>query len=369
MKFPKQIPNREAYICFVGDYSPGSFSDTFCSSLRKKLVGNLECAITHKPVSRSKAYSILMNPDCSKKISTHHFIALNLANNHVYDAGASAFDKMVEGLREAIPNVQFYGLSETPCAEITLDKKKIAIIGCLEKCRSRGPRLFKEENVAKLIKGIRKEFDYIFVTPHWGKEGEYAFHPSPRQRQLARAWISSGADGVFGHHPHTIHGYEEVQGKPVFYSLGNFLFNHEESRKYPLTTLGLAVKYEIENRGSWQHRFFVQDGLSTKFIDGSTLNQANAFLGKISSHISGNSWAKKDWAKKVGPIYIRKSAASWKIRFKRGRFYKVFPLWFVWFLLPVNLVLRWGSIREPAEMMVEAKYLDSMLPQIDTFRS
>jgi len=264
-------PEIKTSICFVGDYAPISDA-AFCGALiGGNLIGNIECVISDDSKSGSKAYPIFLKSSCYETIASHHFTALNLANNHVYDAGSSAFDKMFEGLREAIPNVQFYGLSETPYAEITLDNKKIAIIGCLEKCRSRGPRLFKEENVAELTKEIRKDFDYIFVTPHWGKEGEYAFHPSPRQRRLAHAWISSGADGVFGHHPHTIHGYEEIQGKPVFYSLGNFLFDHEEGRKYPLTTLGLAVQYEIENRGSWQHRFLVQDGLSIKYIDGSTL--------------------------------------------------------------------------------------------------
>ena len=136
-----------------------------------------------------------------------------------------------------------------PYAEITLSSKRIAIIGCLEPCRSRGSRLFREENVAGLIRKIRGDFDFIFVTPHWGKEGEYAFHPSPWQRRLAQDWIAKGADGIFGHHSHTIHGYEEIQGKPVFYSLGNFLFKHEEGSKYPLTTLGLAVTYEIERGG------------------------------------------------------------------------------------------------------------------------
>lgn len=353
--------DKETSLCFVGDFMPSTINESTSFLKGQHLIGNIECVISDDSKSGSKAYSIFLKSSCYETIASHNFSALNLANNHVYDAGPSAFDKMVEGLREAIPHVQFYGLSDTPYAEILLDNKKIAIIGCLEKCRSRGPRLFKEENVAKLIQGIRKNFDYIFVTPHWGKEGEYAFHPSPRQRRLAHAWISSGADGLFGHHTHTIHGYEEIQGKPVFYSLGNFLFNHEEGRKYPLTTLGLAVKYEIENRGSWQHRFFIQDGLSIKYIDGSTLNQASAFLDKISSHISGNSWTMKHWAKKVGPIYIRKSVASWKIRFKRGPFYKVFPLWLVWFFLPVNLVLRWGSSKHSETDFKDAKHLDENL--------
>ncbi|MFA6413684.1 MAG: CapA family protein [Syntrophales bacterium] len=360
-EFPTLNPNIKTSLCFVGDYTPSINNGSTVYPIGQHLIGNIECSISDTPINSGKAYPIFMNSDCFEPVVSHNFIALNLANNHVYDAGNTAFDNMVTGLRKGIPDVQFYGLKDAPYAEVTLNNKYIAIIGCLEPCRSRGPRLFREENVSGLIRKIRNNFDYVFVTPHWGKEGEYAFHPSPWQRRLAGNWINAGADGIFGHHSHTMQGYEEIQGKPVFYSLGNFLFNHEEGRKYPLTQLGLSVTYEIVEKGIWNHTFFIQDGSSIKYIEGNLFNQASSFLEKISNDICCKPWAMQRWAKTVGPIYIPKSAASWKIRFKRGPFYKVFPLWFLWFLLPLNLILRWGNFSKSETIIQEAKHLDSLL--------
>ena len=46
---------------------------------------------------------------------------------------------------------------------------------------------------------------------------------SPRQRQLARLMIDAGADAVVGGHPHVIQDTEVYRGRPILYSLGNFL--------------------------------------------------------------------------------------------------------------------------------------------------
>jgi len=353
--------DAKSNLCFVGDYTPSCNAASSECSTDSGLVGDLECAISNASFESSKAFPILLKSICSETIDSHHFIALNLANNHVYDAGQQAFDDMVTGLCNAIPNVQLYGLQETPYAEINLNNKHIAIIGCLEPCRSRGPSLFKEENVGGLVREIRNQYDFVFVTPHWGKEGEYAFHPSPWQRKLARSWIAGGVDGIFGHHSHTIHGHEIIDEKPVFYSLGNFLFNHEEGRKHPLTRLGLAVTYSTEGEGTWKKSFFIQNGISFKFITDDLFKQADSFLSKISSDISKTTWSMKRWAKTVGPIYISKSDASWKIRFRKDPFYKVLPLWLIWSLLPTNLLLRWGSMCTKDEIVAEAKQLDAFI--------
>jgi len=58
---------------------------------------------------------------------------------------------------------------------------------------------------------------------HWGTE--MAQIPSPRQRHWARQIVRAGADVVLGHHPHVLQPMEIIQGVPVVYSLGNFLFS------------------------------------------------------------------------------------------------------------------------------------------------
>ncbi len=64
--------------------------------------------------------------------------------------------------------------------------------------------------------------DMCIVNLHWGME--YSPHPMQSQRSTAEALIKSGADAIIGHHPHIPQGVEIIQGKPVFYSVGNFLF-------------------------------------------------------------------------------------------------------------------------------------------------
>jgi poly-gamma-glutamate capsule biosynthesis protein CapA/YwtB (metallophosphatase superfamily) len=58
---------------------------------------------------------------------------------------------------------------------------------------------------------------------HWGWENEPG--PSARQRELAHALIDAGADAVIGSHPHVTQGAEMYRGKPIVYSLGNFVFD------------------------------------------------------------------------------------------------------------------------------------------------
>lgn len=280
-------------------------------------------------------------------VANSGFAALNLANNHVYDAGPKAFNKMVDLLRYSAPDTQFYGLRDTPFASFQLWDKRLAVIGCLEPCRSRGPKIFREEDVLSLVRKIRGDFDKVFVTPHWGKEGEYAFHPSPRQRKLARRWIEAGVHGIFGHHSHTMHGYETISGHPVYYSLGNFFFHHEEGKGYPLTQYGLSVKWERKNGDHWSHSFIRHNEWNVVEVRADEAVKLNDLFWHISAELvdKKNPWTPLRWAKSVGPIYIAKSRRSWRLRLKMGPFYKVLPLWAVWCFLPTNLLLRWGSWR------------------------
>ncbi len=64
--------------------------------------------------------------------------------------------------------------------------------------------------------------DMCIVNLHWGME--YSPYPMASQRSTADALIKAGADAIIGHHPHIPQGVEIIQGKPVFYSVGNFLF-------------------------------------------------------------------------------------------------------------------------------------------------
>jgi poly-gamma-glutamate synthesis protein (capsule biosynthesis protein) len=64
---------------------------------------------------------------------------------------------------------------------------------------------------------------FIIVSLHWGWENH--LEVVPRQRYEARQLIDAGADCLVCHHTHTLQPGETYQGKPIFYSLGNFIFD------------------------------------------------------------------------------------------------------------------------------------------------
>ncbi len=84
-------------------------------------------------------------------------------------------------------------------------------------------------HAAAAIGRARQDADAVVVSVHWGVPPGWAapFQGTlaDYQRPLAHALIDAGADAILGHHPHTLHGVEVYRGRPILYSLGNFLFH------------------------------------------------------------------------------------------------------------------------------------------------
>ena len=315
---------------FVGDWLPIvelHIRNSDC------LVGNLECVLAEGVIDSVKAYTSVLPMECVDNVADVGFSALSLANNHVCDVGADSFARMRRLLEEKMPGIQFFGTTDRPYAALDDGGRRIAIIGSLEPCRSRGKGIFREEDVEALIREIRGRFDTVYVYPHWGKEGEYTRWPSPRQRKLARRWIDAGADGVFGSHSHVFQGRENYKGKPIYYSLGNFFFPHPESRLYEGTHDGLMV--EIDNgRVNEKFHHFEDDG---NVVIGQDFS---GVMEEISSPLKNwNTWK---WAKAVGAFNLKKNTASWRIRLKKS-FIKTFPKFIVWQVIPQTILFRVAS--------------------------
>ncbi|HSB72978.1 MAG TPA: CapA family protein [Candidatus Methylomirabilis sp.] len=73
-----------------------------------------------------------------------------------------------------------------------------------------------------VVRGLTAQADFVAVSAHWGVAGQDAI--MDYQREVGRALIDAGCDMILGHHPHRLHGVELYRGKPIFYSLGNFVF-------------------------------------------------------------------------------------------------------------------------------------------------
>lgn len=93
--------------------------------------------------------------------------------------------------------------------------------------------------------------DLVIPFMHWGWEMEPA--PGERQRRLARLMIDAGADAVVGGHPHVVQGAEIYKGRPIVYSLGNFVFDGFED---PAGRLGWLLYLTVDKGGvtAWETR-------------------------------------------------------------------------------------------------------------------
>lgn len=324
-------------ILFLGDFWPVSyFSQPSFISDDFYVVVNLETALYDDTYRVSKAYSVDIEESKFKNIFSIDPAAVNLANNHVFDCGKKGFEKLLSLLSDN--RVDVFGLALKPHSSFWIKGLHCAVIGCQEPSRNRQKELFPEEKVLSHVKDIRQKFDKIYVTPHWGKEGEYTHYPSPRQRKLAEKWINEGVDGVFGHHSHVFQGMEKIQQKPVYYSLGNFFFPHQEGAIYPMSRYGLGVSVFPSASKETDHFFIEHDSENVWKIN------ENVQVRSL-EHVFSNSCKEIEnltflrWAKLIGSVYISKSDKSWKIRFKIG-FWKTLPRWIVWNLLPKTVLLR-----------------------------
>ena len=111
----------------------------------------------------------------------------------------------------------------------------------------------EDEQVLADIAAARTRYHADLVIPflHWGWEEEGT--PSARQRTFARAMLDAGADMVVGAHPHVTQGADIHGGKPIVYSLGNFLFNGFDTEA---TRTGWTLEATLDAHGvtAWRTR-------------------------------------------------------------------------------------------------------------------
>lgn len=195
-------------------------------------IANFEGAI---PFGHCKADkigpSVAMHESCPALLHQMGFNAVSLANNHIMDFGASALLENISTLQANDITVFGAGRTEddamTPAVFHVRDHS-IAVFGFAEyefgvagKDQSGTSWIGHPDALDKIHKASRS-YDIVIVIAHGGVEHVPA-PPTQRQAQLKRL-IDAGATAVVGHHPHVPQGWEIYKGRPIFYSLGNFIF-------------------------------------------------------------------------------------------------------------------------------------------------
>lgn len=89
------------------------------------------------------------------------------------------------------------------------------------------------EEINAVIKNAKALSDYVIVTIHAHEAKGPREIPADFIGEFARSTIDAGADVFVGHGPHVLRGIEMYNGRPIMYSLGDFLFQNETLLRLP----------------------------------------------------------------------------------------------------------------------------------------
>ncbi len=243
--------DRGVRKCIEKNGADAVFSASIDSLFRtcKLVVGNLECPATKIQQRVYKRFMFRAEPEWLQTLKKHGITHLNLANNHSIDQGR-------EGLLDTKRNIEQAGmvavgagrnmqeaaapvlLAEQPRRVYLLVSQRLP----LENFAYLPDRpCVSQESMDSLCARIRwlKEQEpdcYVIVNVHWG--WEHHMEPTLKQRQEAHRMVCAGADLIIGHHTHTLQTVETWQGTPIYYSLGNFIFDLDN----PINTRTCVVK-------------------------------------------------------------------------------------------------------------------------------
>ncbi len=178
---------------------------------------------------------------------------VNLANNHTMDFQSAGLNDTLQTLEKAGIATLGAGRNLQEARRpvvMELKGQKVAYLGYYDSDfnaagdRSAGINPRRNDRIAADIKALRSQVDWIVVNYHWGEE--LAKYPGDWQIDLARFTIDQGADLVVGHHAKVLQGAEVYKGRPIVYSLGNFIFGGKSTDKtasdYDTAVLKVGLK-------------------------------------------------------------------------------------------------------------------------------
>ena len=219
-------------------------------------ITNLECVVATQGSAGDKMFTFRAHPRVIPVLQ-RHFDAVTLANNHSGDFGPEAFAEMLNLLQNAglaqVGGGMNLRQAHTP---LVFERKglRIAVLSYNEF----QPRSFEadynlpgvawseDERVIADIRAARRVHHADLVIPimHWGWENEPV--ANARQRQLARRMVQAGADAVIGGHPHVTQDIAHYRGKPIVYSVGNFIMKETDNANQ---RIGWVLRLDLDRRG------------------------------------------------------------------------------------------------------------------------
>lgn len=226
---------------------------------------NLEAPIvTKNPIPIKKCGPNLKTSDrAAESIAYAGFNMATLANNHVLDYGKNGLNETISSLEQN--GIMYVGAghdikSSAQIKYYTKGDKTLGIINCCEHEFSIATQESAGANPLNIIaqthaiQEAREKADYVILIIHGGHE--HFQYPSLRMVETYRFFIEMGADAVVNHHQHCFSGYEEYNGKPIFYGIGNFCFDKGPGKG--LWNEGYMVSLNFNNHAEWEIFPYIQ---------------------------------------------------------------------------------------------------------------
>ena len=192
-----------------------------------------------------------MNPEATRLLKTIGADIWSIGNNHTMDAGREGVVSTRRIAAELDCRTIGAGENEVEASEPVFLPEAGGIglfcVSYMAECipaTATEPGIFRwddMEYIEKRIQQIKKKCRWCVIVAHGGEE--FTSLPSPYTRDRYRKYLELGADVVVGHHPHVPENYELFDdGKAIFYSLGNFIFDTDYQRVHLYTDTGVLLK-------------------------------------------------------------------------------------------------------------------------------
>ncbi len=184
-------------------------------------IGNFEGVVSevHYPTPNF-TYQFSVKPEYLAYLKTAGFDVLSLANNHTLDYGTPAllYTRALCLEYGLVCGGEPKGLSEISTKVVKAGEYRV---GMLFVHTLYG--IPASSTLKSYIEKLSRESDVQVAYVHWGEE--YVLTHTLSQELLAESLIDTGIDAVIGHHPHVVQDVALYDNKPIFYSLGNFVFD------------------------------------------------------------------------------------------------------------------------------------------------
>lgn len=236
--FARKMPNVLSF-----ESSPFSGVSDVTSNVDLLLI-NFENAATTSGDALKGDVPLKCDPSYVPLAKANNVTVAALANNHAIDYGITGMQDTLENLRNADITPMGAGNTEDEAHQAVVkdvNGRKITILNYMDSENfaeysyeampyangsNPGYSAYDSEDAQKQI-GENNDSDLIVAYLHFGNE--YSNSPNENQVKIAHELIDYGADVVIGSHPHVTQGIEMYNGKPIFYSLGNFIFDQSNT--------------------------------------------------------------------------------------------------------------------------------------------